>query len=139
MGKKNGDGIRLHPKYGLNPSVGMCFWCGEDTGEILLYGNAVKGEAPMRSVASYAPCQSCASKWEQGFVFLEADTKPISEGQPEISPGAWPTGNYAVINPEAATKIMGDERSRKGIALISPEQFKMLTEKTSEELPNDEP
>jgi hypothetical protein len=138
MSKRNGDSISLHPKYGLNPSVGMCFWCGEDTGEILLYGNHIKTEAPMRSVASYAPCEKCAAKWEQGFVFIEADTQPLAEGQPEISPGAYPTGNYAVINPEAAVKIMGLERSRQGASLISREQFKLLTEKTSAELPNDD-
>lgn len=127
------DEISLHPKYGLNPSVGMCFWCGQDTGEILLFGNAVKGEAPRRTVASYAPCQDCASKWERGFVFIEADTKPLVEGQTEISPGAWPTGNYAVINPEAAQRILGEKVTSQGASLISIEQFKLLTEKTSEE------
>lgn len=133
------DEIYLHPKYGLNPSLGMCFWCGQDTGEILLYGNAVKGEAPHRTVASYAPCKECSRKWEQGFVFIEASTSPLVEGQPEISPGAWPTGNYAVINPEAATRILGEKVTSQGASLLSIEQFKLLTEKTSEELPNDEP
>lgn len=131
------DEISLHPKYGLNPSVGICFWCGQETGEILLFGYAIKEEAPRRVTASYAPCDECSRKWEQGFVFLEAALEPLAEGQPEISPGAYPTGNYAVINPEAATKIMGDERARKGVALMSIEQFKQLTEKVAEELPND--
>lgn len=136
---KRKDRIYLHPKYGLNPSVGMCFWCGMDTGELLLYGNTVAGEAPMRTVISYTPCSECANKWEKGFLFIEADTKPLVEGQPEISPGAWPTGNYAVINQEAADRILGAEIAQKGSSLISREQFKFLTEKVAEQLPNDEP
>ena len=28
-------GIKLSPKHGLNPSMDLCFWCGEPKGVIL--------------------------------------------------------------------------------------------------------
>ena len=30
--------ILLSPKYGVNPTMPVCFWCGEDRGEIALLG-----------------------------------------------------------------------------------------------------
>lgn len=136
-GRNKDRGIPLHPKYGLNPTLEVCFWCGEDTGSILLLGRSIKGEAPMRMMGSYAPCEKCAEKWNLGFVFIEADNKPIVEGQPPISEGVWPTGNYAVINQEAAERIMGKEKTEAGAGYISRKQFADLTRKTAEELPND--
>lgn len=34
------DGIKLHPKLGVNPHLASCQRCGEETGEILLLGSA---------------------------------------------------------------------------------------------------
>lgn len=39
--------VRLHPKYGVNPTIPTCFWCGKDKNEIALLGAAYKEEAPM--------------------------------------------------------------------------------------------
>jgi hypothetical protein len=43
--------IKLSPQHGVNPSIGVCFYCGEDSGEIILPGR-LKGdvEAPRRAV-----------------------------------------------------------------------------------------
>ena len=38
----SGKSIRLHPKHGVNPTTGQCFWCGEPDGTIaLLEGDVV--------------------------------------------------------------------------------------------------
>ena len=50
------NNIRLHKKYGLNPTLSTCFYCGKETGEIALLGAAYDGEAPMHLCTSLEPC-----------------------------------------------------------------------------------
>lgn len=38
------NSIRLSPKHGLNPSISVCFFCGEDKNEIILPGK-LEGDA----------------------------------------------------------------------------------------------
>ena len=60
--------ILLSPKHGLNPTIPICFWCGEEKNEIALMGrigDARKGEdfeAPMHAVLDYEPCDKCREK-----------------------------------------------------------------------------
>ena len=61
--------ISLHPKYGVNPSMGICFICGADTGEILLLGNNRGKEAP-RYTISGALCPQCQQAVNAGAVML---------------------------------------------------------------------
>ena len=38
--------LKLSPKHGLNPTISVCFWCGEEKDESALLGhigNARKG------------------------------------------------------------------------------------------------
>lgn len=90
------DSIRLHPKHGLNPTMKVCFWCGEETGEILLLGAAYEKQAPMRMVTDYEPCEKCKEAFAQGITLMEAT---------ETLKGPEPTGNYWVITEEAAKRI----------------------------------
>lgn len=32
------SGIKLSPKYGVNPTIPVCFWCGKEKNEIALMG-----------------------------------------------------------------------------------------------------
>ena len=32
-------GIKLSPKHGLNPTIPVCFWCGEERNEVALLGH----------------------------------------------------------------------------------------------------
>lgn len=61
--------ISIHPKYGVNPSMGACFICGEDTGEILLLGNNRGQEAP-RKMISGSMCPQCKQAVAAGAVML---------------------------------------------------------------------
>src|SRR6266508_1358786 len=107
-GRSSSRGIKLHPEYGINPSLAVCFWCGKETGEIVLFGGELKGEAPRTVVATYNPCEDCRKKWDQGYLLLEAVDQPLVPGHPPIREGTYPTGNYAVISHESAEKLIKD-------------------------------
>lgn len=61
--------IKLSEKYGVNPTIPVCFWCGESKNEIALLGrlgDARKGEdieAPKNMVLDYEPCDKCKEKF----------------------------------------------------------------------------
>lgn len=99
--------IRLSEKHGVNPTLGVCFWCGEDTGEIALLGYMGKGdpEAPRRTVLNYDPCPKCKELWKQGTALIEVSDVPRNDGQPAIQKGYYPTGRYSVIKTEAAQRM----------------------------------
>ena len=101
-------GITLSKKHGVNPSMDICFWCGEPKG-LALFGR-LKGdaEAPKRMVTSLEPCDKCKEKFKLGVHLIEVtddgsrfgDNKAFAfvdtEGKPH-----WPTGRYVVMKPEA--------------------------------------
>jgi hypothetical protein len=96
--------VRLHPDHGLNPTLCVCFWCGNDTGEIALLGAAYKGEAPHRMVTNYEPCPTCVENFKQGVLIIEVDprqdTPPLTQNTSDC-----PTGRHWVITHEGAAKI----------------------------------
>lgn len=106
--------MRLHPEHGVNPTLGLCFWCGEPNGEVLLVGAAVSGKAPLRAVGSYDPCSGCKTQMEKGITLLEVvNDLPQASGQPcikEISGGAklYPTGRWVVATPDAVRDVFND-------------------------------
>ena len=101
-------GIRFSQKHGLNPSLDICFWCGEVKG-LALCGK-LKGdvEAPKQMVTSLEPCDKCKERFKKGVHLIEVtddgsrfgDNKAFAftdmEGKPH-----WPTGRYVVMKPEA--------------------------------------
>ena len=104
-------GLKLSPKDGLNPTISVCFWCGEEKGEIALLGrigDARKGEdieASMRTIIDYEPCPACLAKMDSGFTVVEATTSPNNTTSVPIQEGIYPTGRFVVIKPEAAKRI----------------------------------
>jgi hypothetical protein len=105
--------IRLSEKHGLNPTLAVCAWCGEETGEIALLGYMGKGdpEAPRRAVLNYEPCPKCSELWAQGTACVEVTDRPMTDGQLQIKDGYYPTGRLSVITKEAASR-MGIEAPR---------------------------
>lgn len=108
-------GLKLSPKHGLNPTISVCFWCGEEKGEIALLGHiGGKGEdieASMRTVIDYEPCPHCLAKMDAGFTVVEATTSPNDTTGVPIQDGIYPTGRFVVIKPEAAHRIFRLEES----------------------------
>lgn len=121
------DGIKISPKYGLNPTIPICFWCGKERGEIAMlgdirdeYGNCV--EAPHSCVIDYEPCDDCREKMGMGVTLIEATPTPKMGNTRAIQPGAYPTGNWTVIKKEAAERARIDGPA----AFVTPEVLKGL-------------
>lgn len=97
--------IKVSKKYGVNPTIPVCFFCGEEKNEIALLGKITNKqtkeeiEAPMKMVLDYEPCDKCKEAWSKGVAIIEVTQKDL--GRPDIAPNAQPTGRVAVLKPEA--------------------------------------
>lgn len=100
------SGIKISPKYGINPTIPVCFWCGKQKNEIALMGH-MKGdiEAPKNMVLDYVPCEECQSHMAMGVAVLEANDHPNTEGQPPMQKGVYPTSRFVVITTECADRV----------------------------------
>lgn len=116
--------IKLSPKYGLNPTIPVCAFCGKEKNEIALMGRIGDGrrgedfEAPPRVILDYEPCDDCKAQWEQGVAIIEVSQHPLKEGQPPISEGAYPTGRVVVVREEA---LNGDFHKGSKALMIAEE------------------
>ena len=66
--------IRLSKKYGVNPTIPVCFWCGKEKNEIVLLGKLLNDiEAPrnMWIPGDYEHCESCKELWNKGIKIIE--------------------------------------------------------------------
>lgn len=107
--------IKLSPKYGVNPTIPVCFWCGKEKNEIALLGR-ISGksrrediEAPRHMVLDYEPCDECKKNRQLGVTVIEATETPNTEGQPPIDKyDHFPTGRYCVLKTEAADRIFSE-------------------------------
>lgn len=102
--------IRVSEKHGVNPTLGICFWCGEDDGTIGLLGK-LKGdvEAPRKMMLGYEPCDTCKEGIALGVAIMEASSFPAFDNQPKIKKGCYPTGRWSVITREAAERLFTDD------------------------------
>ena len=94
--------IKLSPQHGLNPTIPVCFFCGNEKNEIALLGkiNREDDEAPRKMVVDFEPCEECQKKFAEGVLLIEVSSTPEYIGMP-IAENAYPTGRYVVVKPEA--------------------------------------
>ena len=105
------DKITLHPKFGVNPTIGQCFYCGKDTGEIGLLGRNGGKEAPRHTVLSYDPCEECQKNMALGIALIGVREQPVQQGQPPIATSPvnlYPTGSWAVVRYQAIDHLFND-------------------------------
>lgn len=123
--------LRLHPEYGVNPTLDICFWCGEPRG-VLMLGFNNNRQASRTVVINYEPCSACKDKMSQGIVIVEAEeTKPgVKPGFPEIQKGLSPTGRWLVMSEQGVRKFVAgdllDTIMAKKKVLVSPDVFSRL-------------
>lgn len=100
-----GKSIKISAKHGVNPSMDMCFWCGEAKG-IVLFGK-LKGdvEAPREVISGYKPCDKCISGMSLGITLIEVTE--IDNGNPTLG-GFHPTGRWVVVKDEAIPNMLND-------------------------------
>ena len=116
--------IRVSDKHGVNPSIAVCFFCGEDKGLVMLGKLKDDAKAPKRAIYDYKPCDKCAEKMKQGVTVIEVTTHDT--GTLPIQKGAWPTGRWCIITKDAAARLFKDS---KPIMLLEDVLYKMLVEK----------
>lgn len=125
-------GIILSPKHGVNPCIPVCFFCGEEKNELAFLGKlpARDGdsdpEAPKHLVLDYEPCDKCKEKFSKGVLIIEV--VPYAEDRPSIQKDAYPTGNYAVVKPEALT----NGAKAGSMALMYADEFQEIFRKPEE-------
>ena len=122
-------GIELSPEFGVNPTIPVCFFCGEEKNEVAMLGRirSKKGarddiEAPKHMILDYEPCDECKKKFAEGVLLIEVTTYPNGENQPPITEGAYPTGRHVVVKPEA---LKGDFKAGSK-ALVLHEDFEQM-------------
>lgn len=103
--------IKLSPKHGLNPMMGVCFWCGEPDGTIVLMGKiggrGKDEEAPRYGVVSYEPCDKCKEGMAKGITLIEASTEPT--GYLSMQENVYPTGRWMVVTEDYVRRCWPDD------------------------------
>lgn len=124
--------IKLSPKYGVNPTIPVCFWCGQPKNEIALLGRIGDGrkgedfEAPKNMVLDYEPCDKCRDEMGEGFTCIEVNTFPNQEGQLPMQEGIYPTGRWLVIKKESAKSVFPPEYTTKDKLFLDEEVYNQL-------------
>ena len=150
-----GNTIKVSPKYGLNPTIPVCFWCGKEKNEIALLGrisskkivNTAWGgqstkvvdsdmEAPRNMILDYEPCDECKENMSKGVTLMACSTHPFVEGMPPVqtdpATGAqvYPHPYYAVVRPEMVKRVFVPEAAeniiKAGKAFINKDDLMKL-------------
>jgi len=103
--------VRVSPKHGVNPSMAVCMFCGEYTGEIALMG-MLRGdvEAPRKVVLNDNPCTQCKDIFNQGILFM------CVKGDSNRYEGLdWFTGKYSVLREEAMSRLPFTDAAKEEI------------------------
>ncbi len=114
------DGIMISERYGLNPTIPICFWCEEKKNEVALLGRLKDDkEAPRNCLLDYEPCDKCKKRFELGIAIIEVVDYVVVENMPPITIQdgieLYPTGRYVVILIEAIDRLIEDEALREEI------------------------
>lgn len=99
--------LKLHPEFGLNPTIALCFFCQEEKNEIVMLGAACPERAPKNMLLDYQPCEKCRAHMAKGITLVEAQREPLMEDQrPMVVQGqkAYPTGNWVVVHEESVRR-----------------------------------
>jgi hypothetical protein len=81
--------IKVSEKHGVNSSLVVCFYCGEETGEIALLGKLPEDkEAPRYVLLNIEPCEHCSK------MLLETSTRFLVEVSEKASKEYLKVGKY---------------------------------------------
>lgn len=118
------------PKWGVNPSEILCFWCGNHLG-IALSGRIdfADTKAPSRCFVTYNPCLDCQERWKNKVVITEA-TKDNPFDVLEIVEGKqiYPTGEIILLDTDKAERVLGREVAKEERVILDSEIFQAIKE-----------
>lgn len=148
--QRSRSSIHLSPKHAVNPTCGVCFWCGEDDGTVALcgltslvneHGDMVKSdvEMPHRTVMGYEPCPACVENREGKIFIFEATGHPNGNDAGPIREDLYPTGNWGVLTDNGAECLfdppeMLEAVLKARVAAVSPDAWEKI-QKLGEPMP----
>jgi len=91
--------IRLHPEFGVNPTIPICLYCDKERNEVVLLGANYPTEAPMHMVVDEVPCEKCAALMTQGIALFGV----VDEESRRRS------GRFIVITEDGARKLFTED------------------------------
>lgn len=96
------DSIRLSEKYGVNPAIPHCFFCGDAKNEVILAGKSRVGdeEAPRNMVWNQIPCDKCEAYMKLGIMLLSVRNGEEGQKNP------YRTGCMAVVTENAIRELV---------------------------------
>ena len=115
MRRKRQDEIELSPKYGVNPTIPLCFYCNGPKNEVRLLGRIRSKdlgkdqdiEAPRAAVWDQQPCDRCREHMKQGIILISVRDTDIGTSNP------YRTGGWAVVKEEAIRRMFGQVEEGK--------------------------
>lgn len=118
--------MRLSPNHGLNASIDLCFFCGEEKGLVL--PGMLKGdvEAPREAAWSKEPCDQCKGWMEKGVMLVEVNEELTTDRQ-----NPWRTGRLVVVADAFVSRVfqpqgMVDRILKSRVAFITIETYERL-------------
>ena len=94
--------IQLSKKYGVNPSIPVCYFCNQEKNELILAGRMKEdAEAPRKAVWNMIPCDKCKEFMKQGIILIS-----VKDGEGGRNP--YRTGGWVVVKEEAAKRMFGE-------------------------------
>jgi len=117
-------GIRVSPKYGVNPAIPHCWVCSEAKNEVILAGRLNNdAEAPRGAVWDKVPCDRCKKVMETGIFMIEC-----RDGEEGDNP--YRTGRLWALTEEAFKRIFQgmarDESLKKRVCFIEESTAKAI-------------
>ena len=83
------DSIKLSKKYGVNPTIPVCFFCGEPKNEVALMGKVkdIDGnevQMGMYTILDISPCDKCLEETKKNldngyYIIYEVSDNPIKD------------------------------------------------------------
>lgn len=132
------DEIRLSRKHGVNPSLGVCWFCQQESGEIILPGHLPgDAEAPRKGVWHKLPCPKCVDLMAQGVILISVKATDILEEQQN----PYRTGGWCVVKDEAIKRWpldqeMKDAMLKHRVAWLEDEMWDHIGLPRGEEIDN---
>jgi hypothetical protein len=126
--------MRISKKYGVNPAIPHCFFCGEPKNELLLLGYLKDDmEAPKNLVIDYVPCDACKAKMDKGITIICVSPTPLHKDQQPLIPGYYPRPKYVVVSEDNFKKAVNDPKILE--SGLKARRMLMLEEEFNESFP----
>lgn len=102
--------IKLSKKHGVNPTIPVCFFCGNEKNEVALLGELPDDiEVPRYTMLDYEPCDTCKKHMDKGVTVVEVSPERFKDNRPPIQDNLYPTGRWAVLTKESAKKMFNTD------------------------------